>query len=123
MSVPSGNSSSISALAVRAMEVMRELSVLYPHWEDSILSRMRVEEDGNGLMVKLRVEAPPGTITVQDRDALAAELTESFGRPVRVQIRLLEYNLLQDQNSPMLFRNPRRWPRVFVLLLPQTKVV
>ena len=78
------------------MEVLRELSALFPHWEESSLSRMRVEEDGEGLVVRLRVEAPAGTITVRDRDAIASALSETFGRPVRVEIRLLEYYQVED---------------------------
>ena len=80
----------------QTMEVLRELSALFPHWEESSLSRMRVEEDGEGLVVRLRVEAPAGTITVRDRDAIASALSETFGRPVRVEIRLLEYYQVED---------------------------
>jgi uncharacterized hydrophobic protein (TIGR00271 family) len=83
----------------RAVEVLRRLSLNFPDWDDAHLSRMRVEEDESGMVVRLRIEAPAGAIDLTDRDRIAEELSTHFGKPVEVQINLLEYQLLEDDGE------------------------
>ena len=81
----------------QTVKVLRELSKQFPNWDDARLNRLRVEEDDDGetLVVRLRLEAPAGMFQHSDGDAIGAALSEHFGRSVRVEMYVSEYRLLE----------------------------
>ena len=81
----------------RTATVLLELAERFPHWDDYRLSRMRVEEteDGETLIVRLRIEAPAGALRAADGEAIGEALSKHFGRDVRVEMYVSEYHLLE----------------------------
>ena len=64
------------------------------------MSRLRIEEDEDDMLVRIRVEAPTGVITSADHRAITKALTEHFEKPVEVDIHLLEYTPFEPEPEP-----------------------
>ncbi len=78
----------------RVMDILKTLSRDFPDWEKAQLSHAQVEFEEDVLVVGLRVAAPSGVIGGEDVAAIEDALAVRLGRPVRVQISLLEFQVV-----------------------------
>ena len=75
-------------------QVLRELSRSHPDWNEARLNRLRVEDKGEFIKVRMRLEAPVGVIDFRDSEVMREALNKHFGRPVEVEIYRMEYELV-----------------------------
>ncbi|MGI9244512.1 MAG: DUF389 domain-containing protein [Verrucomicrobiales bacterium] len=81
----------------RSVDVLRELALDFPDWDEAQLTRIRIGDDAGTMVVNMRVEAAAGVIGPLQRKLMADALSAHFARPVKVRIKVFEYELLKTE--------------------------